>query len=248
MVFGRVNKRHSKIKSHNYYNKANMRKLLIVLTVTAVTISCQNQAKRDNQTDTKKETIDLVQKQKNDSIQKAKEDSIAKVNAAQLEENKKRLAVLKKNFKYKEDEFNKTGWYTHKNQTVDNSWNRKCLKAHVNSNGYIYLEDQYYSEDWIFHSRIEVKIGDNIYKSEDVPTYSEDNKTENSSGSVWENVSYTGDKDNGIIKAIAESVDKPVKVRFIGREYYSDFTLSNKDKQAIKDSYELSNLIKKIGE
>lgn len=225
-----------------------MRKLIIVLIVTAVTISCQNQSKRENQTDKEKETIDLAEKQKNDSIQKAREDSIAKVNAIQLDEDKKRLAVLKKNFEYKEDEFNKIGWYTHKNQTVDNSWNRKCLITHVNSNGYIYLEDQYYSEDWIFHTRIEVKIGDNIYKSEDVPTYSKYNRTQNSSRSVWENVSYTSGKDNGIIKAIAESGDKPVKVRFIGREYYSDFTLSNKDKQAIKDSYELSNLIKKIGE
>lgn len=222
-----------------------MRKLLFALTVLTTTISCQNQTKHDKQTNAKTETINLVQKQKNEAIEKAKADSIAKVNDALKAEYKKRLVVLKKNFNIKKDEFNNTAWYIHKNQTVDNSWNRKCLKTHINSDGYIYLEDQFYSDDWIFHSSIQVKIADNIYHSSVVESYSENNKTENSGESVWECISYTDSKDYGIIKAIAESGDKPVKVRFVGKQYNSDFTLSNKDKKAIKEGYELAYLIKK---
>ena len=223
-----------------------MRKLLFALTVLTTTISCQNQTKPDKQADAKTETIDLAQKQKNEAIEKAKTDSITKLNEAKKEEYKKRLKALKKNFNFKNDEFNNTGWYLHKNQTVDNAWNRKCLKTHINSDGYIYLEDQYYSDDWIFHTSIQVKIGENIYNSSIVETYNENNATQNSDGSVWEKISYTDDKDYGIIRAIAESGDKPVKVRFVGKQYNSDFTLSNKDKKAIKEGYELAYLLKKV--
>ncbi len=225
-----------------------MKKFLFVLTVTVATIGCNNKTSTDKQTaDTKKDTVDLVQKAKADSIKKVQADSIAKVNEAQRADNIKRRDALKKNFNYKKDEFKDVGFYIHKFQTVDNSYNRKCLKTHINSNGYIYLEDQYYADDWIFHTSMQVKIGDNIYKSSVVETYSDQNKTENSGGSVWENITYTEDQDEKIIKAIADNADKEIKVRFNGKQYYSDFTLSQKDKQAIKDGYELSELIKKVG-
>jgi hypothetical protein len=171
------------------------------------------------------DSLKKVQKERDDSITKLKRDSIEFVKRRNIEESKKRFEILKKNFVFKEDEFKNIGWYIHKSQTVSNSWNRKCLKTHINSDGYIYLEDQYYSDDWIFHSRIEVKIGGEIFRSEDIPTYSEYNKTENSSGSVWENISYIDGQDNGIIKCISENVDQEIKVRFIGKQYYSDFVL-----------------------
>jgi hypothetical protein len=219
-----------------------MKKLLFILTITVITFGCNNST-----TDAKKGTIDSTKKTKPDSVKRAEADSIAKANEIDKANNIKKRDLLKKNFVYKKDEFNNIGWYIQKSQTVDASWNRKCLKTHVNSDGYIYLEDQYYADDWIFHTSIQVKIGDSIYNSEVIETFNANNKTENSGGSVWENINYTDGKDNGIIKAIASNVGKEVKVRFNGKEYYSDFTLSTRDKQAIKESYELSELIKKVG-
>ena len=165
-----------------------------------------------------------------------------------LEADKKQLADLKTKFKYKYDEFEKKGWYEAKTQIADSTWNSQMLKVHVNNVGYAYLEDQYYGSDWIFHTRIEVKIGDTIYKSKDIPSYDPDNTTENSGGTVWETISYTGDKDGGILKAIAESGDAVIKVRFAGDRGVKDFTLSKRDQQAIKDAYQLSDLIKKVGD
>jgi hypothetical protein len=162
------------------------------------------------------------------------------------EADRNRLEVLKTKFNYKYDEFNGIGWYTNKNQTAANSFNRKLLKVLVNSSGYAYLEDQYYGDDWIFHTRVKVIINDKIYESADIPTYDENNNEFNGSGSVWEEISYTTNRDNGIIKAIAESDDSAIKVRFVGRQSISDFTLANVDRQAIKDAYELSELIKKV--
>jgi hypothetical protein len=163
------------------------------------------------------------------------------------EADKERLTVLKKNFNYKYDEFEKNGWYLNKNQTVENSYDRSLLKVNVDSSGYAYLEDQYYGNDWIFHTRVEVLVGDNKYVSDDISISDKNNDRANSSGKVWEDISYTIYRDNGIIKAIAESSDIPIKVRFTGGEGVKDITLLQKDRQAIKDSYELSELIKKVG-
>jgi hypothetical protein len=170
------------------------------------------------------------------------------IDPAILEANKKQLADLKTKFNYKYDEFEKKGWYEAKTQNVDNTFNTQMLKVHINNVGYAYIEDQYYGDDWIFHTRIEVKIGDAIYKSEDIQSYDPNNVRTNTGGVVWETISYTGDKDNGIFKAIANSGDTVIKVRFAGDRGVKDFTLSKRDQQAIKDAYQLSDLIKKVGD
>lgn len=170
------------------------------------------------------------------------------VDPAILEADKKQLADLKTKFKYTYDEFQKVGWYAAKTQVVDYTWNEQVLRVNVNNTGYLYLVDQYYGDDWIFHTHIEVKIGDAIYKSEDVPSFDPNNTHNNSSGSVWESISYTGTKDNGIIKAIAESGDAAIRVRFTGDRGSKDFTLTKRDQKAITDAYHLSELIKKLGD
>jgi len=169
------------------------------------------------------------------------------VDPAALEADKNRLVELKNKFNYDYDEFEKIGWYENKTQVVANTFNKKMLRVRVNNKGYAYLEDQYYGDNWIFHTRVVVKIGDTIYTSDDIPSYDSANHTNNSGGSVWERISYSGGRDNGIIEAIAKSGDASVLVRFAGDQGVSDFTLAARDQQAIKDAYELSNLIKKIG-
>lgn len=172
----------------------------------------------------------------------------AHIDPAILAADKVRLADLKTKFNYKYDEFEKIGWYENKSQIVDTTFDKKMLRVRVNNTGYAYLEDQYYGDNWIFHTRVEVKIGDKVYKSADIPTYDSDNARENSGGSVWETISYTGGRDNGIIEAIAKNSDSLVLVRFAGDHGVSDFTLAKRDQQAIKDAYELSTLIKGVGD
>lgn len=172
----------------------------------------------------------------------------APVDPAKLAADKARLAELKTKFNYKYDEFEKKGWYEAKSQVATNTFNSQVLELMVNNAGYAYLQDRYYGDDWLFHTHVEVKIGDAIYKSDDIPSYDENNSSWNSGGSVWESISYTAGRDNGIIKAIAESGDQVVKVRFAGGQSVKDFTLTKRDQQAIKDAYELSNLIIETGD
>jgi hypothetical protein len=157
-----------------------------------------------------------------------------------LAESRKKLDKLKRNFTYKKDEFQDIGFYTHK--SYGKYWpNRKTLTSGVNSSGYAWLRSNYSDDDWLFHTSIHVLVGERKLTSPTVETFSEKNKTDNNGGRIWEVVTYDNTE---ILREIAENTDKTIKIRFNGREFYNDATLSASDKQALKDCYELGELIK----
>lgn len=219
-----------------------MKKYFCLLIFIGAMVGCRRDESRQGVIIKDSLVVEQVQQPFKDT--KAIADSISLL---QRRQNMDRLELLKKKFKYTKDEFEKTGWYIHKDQVVSKSFNRNCLKVHINATGYCYLEDQYYGSDWVFHTQIQVKIDSIILTSENLETFSDDNKTESGSEGVWENISYTGGRDNGILKAIAATAAQSVKVRYVGKQSVFDFTLAPKDQQAIKDGYELAELIKKTG-
>lgn len=105
------------------------------------------------------------------------------------------------------------------------------------------MRSNYSSSDWIFHTSIYVLIGDRKLTSPTVETYNENNKTDHNGGRVWEIVTYD---NTNILEEIALNTNEKIKVRFNGREYYDDVTLSSKDKQALKDCYDLAKIISKL--
>jgi len=164
----------------------------------------------------------------------SQKDSIIAASKAQIE-------VLKKKFNYTADEFQKVGFYKHK--TFGESYpDRKTLTVGLNSEGYIYLRSNYHADDWLFHKSVQIKSGETILESPTIESYDKAHVTYNSGGDIWEQNTYKD--DNGIIYLISISQDNEVKVRFNGQQFYSDIVLSKKDKQAIKDSYELSQAIR----
>ena len=171
------------------------------------------------------------------------DSSISFIETKKEEEKQKALKEvdkLKAKFFYEEDEFNNIGFYTHK--TWGKYWPiRKTLTIGVNSKGYYYLKSNYYSSDWLFHEKIKVKIGENQYESHKVPRHDKNNKTDVAGGNIYEVITYNEEKE--IIKAIAENVNEKITVRFIGTEFYDDVVLSAKDKNAIKDAYNLARYI-----
>lgn len=151
------------------------------------------------------------------------------------------VRVLKAKFAYKEDEFNKVGFYTHRNWK-GREGSRTGIFATVNSRGYIYLTSWFVSGDWIFHTAASVIVKGQVYNSEEVPTYDSRNSRDNGGGKVFESVIY--DYDGGIMKAIAgATADDVVKVRLSGDQYYKDFVLSAGDREAFRDCVALADLL-----
>ncbi|WP_428662579.1 hypothetical protein [Runella sp.] len=158
---------------------------------------------------------------------------------------KKKLAKMIGSFTFTKDDFQDKGWYTHMD-FGKKAAGRKTLKAHVREDGFIYLESQWYGNDWIFHNQVKVRVGSLILSSPKVETSSKYNKQAGTGNNFWENVYYLETGDNGIIQAIADSTSKPVKVRFEGRKFNHDIVLTAEEKQSIKASHELSEVLKKI--
>ena len=155
---------------------------------------------------------------------------------------KKEFEKLKNKFTYKYDDFKGGGFYTHKTFGKYKP-RRKTLTSGVNSEGYYWLRSNYYSNDWLFHHTIQVLIGEMKYTSEKVESYENNNIHDNSGGKVYEQITFN---DISILKQIAQNTDQKIKIRFIGDKYHDDATLSSKDKQALKDCYELGEIIKKM--
>jgi len=149
---------------------------------------------------------------------------------------------LKKKFVYTKDDFNDIGFYYHKHWGKD--WpDRKTLYCYQNTKGGFFLVSNFYAEDWIFHTSAKVIVDTSKYETETVETYSPANRTQNAGGSVWENVTY--DNSTDILEAIAKNAGKKVKFRLEGKQYYSESQLSDDDKKAFKDSYDLYYLLSK---
>lgn len=174
----------------------------------------------------------------------------ARLDSISAEEKKqalKELAVLKKKFIFEGDDFSNGGWYYHKRW--GKNWpHRNTLMAHVNSYGYSYLISNYWADDWLFHTKVQIKIGDYIHKTAEIPKFDKNNHTEVVSGGLYEVLYFTEDRDYGAMQLIARGTDKPIKVRLQGEQYYKDYTLSSADKKAIKECYELANLIQATSE
>jgi ATP-dependent Clp protease ATP-binding subunit ClpA len=182
---------------------------------------------------------------KKDSIRTALAAKEKERRAKAKKELENKIATLKKNFVVQKDEFNDTEFYTHKN--IGNNYpNFKTIYATLNNDGFIYLRSNYYADDWIGHERVSVKIGDKAKtNTESVPSYHKNNRTDNNSRNVWENVSY--EQGQHIIEAVwrAKPSEK-ILVRFHGRKFYDDITLGPKSREALIQSYELSSAIKDL--
>jgi len=157
------------------------------------------------------------------------------------------VVTLKRHFVFAADSIEGGGWYTHKHQTVASSWNRKYLAVHVADDGRTYLSSQYTGDSWLFHTRLVVRIGDRILRSEDIPSYSNLNVRSNSGGQVWETLHFTGGQDNGILDAIAAATDTDiVRVRFEGSEHSSDIVLARRDVDALRDGRALGSALGRL--
>ncbi|WP_162793509.1 hypothetical protein [Runella rosea] len=180
-----------------------------------------------------------------DTAASVKAPNITAERAAERAFYKTKFAKMADNFTFAKDDFQTKGWYSHKN-FGKKAAGRKTLKAHVREDGFIYLESQFYGNDWIFHTHIKVKVGSLYLSSPKIESYNKNNKQQYAGDTFWENVYYRETGDNGIIQAIADSTSKPVKVRFEGRKFNRDIVLTAEEKQSIKESYELSVVLKKI--
>lgn len=120
--------------------------------------------------------------------------------------------------------------------------NKAILSKVVLSKGIpkISFISNFYSSDWIFHTYVKIKIGDITKQTSPVK-----GKTEVlDGGNIVETNYYSLATDLVILKWIADNYTKEITVRFYGKDYYDDITIPMTEKLAIKETYDLYNLLK----
>ncbi len=133
----------------------------------------------------------------------------------------------------------------HKRQKPENSYNRVYLRAHLNLEGDFYISSHYTGPSHINHNQIKVYFSKNHALSEKVEQDGFQNRQFEDGENVWEVVNYKDGKDNGVIDFIASNWNKSLKVQFIGKKYYY-IVMEQFDKEAIRDGYEISFVLKEI--
>jgi hypothetical protein len=172
---------------------------------------------------------DAVDNNKKEKTEEFKQT--AKIDSAKIKE-------LKQFFRVRKDEFSTTGktWYE-----------PKSAPSYTNRNGlYCYFQTendmpnnlrfrmQYYSDDWLFFSKVQFSIDGKAY--EYVPMNTETDSGDG--GHIWEWFDESvSESDKELINALANA--KSAKMKLIGRQYFDVRNISQDQIKGIKRTLEL---------
>jgi hypothetical protein len=149
------------------------------------------------------------------------------------------LAMKKMNKKY--DVVNEITWYQDKSSPsyVNHNGFYTYIGQSNDSKPWLRLAIQYTDDNWLFIESYTIKVDGKTY------TISENSygeiKIDTRSGVIWEWLNrQVGSSEYEIIKAV--STGKDVKIRFSGKDYYKDKTITEQQKTALRNvltAYEL---------
>lgn len=163
-----------------------------------------------------------------------------KEKAERERKEKLRLANATKKMRKKYDDMNGTTWYRDRTspQYVNYNGFFATIGDDETSKPWLRLKIQYVADDWLFIEKYIINVDGKTYTITE-EKYGEI-ETDNGGGEIWEWLNRSVDSDEyEIIKAVASG--KNVKIRFVGKQYYKDKTITNKQKLALRnviDAYE----------
>lgn len=248
-------------------------RIAVALFLTAIAmlpllLGCESAAER-----VAREAAERVESEKTERRNKRLE--AAEKEAAELpaliEPAKAAYKKLRSSFNHEKDEFKKDReWYRHKTFSEYTNTNGTTIKGEVSKRGNIRGYSAYVGEDWIFHDRFIVKIGDTmlstrretkrdvirgsgqvvetvdpddeIYERRTRDGYQNMNDIDNLLDSL--NKSYPGLIEMGdIFRFIANNPNETVRVRLEG-ERNKDYTLRKDHQKAICETVEFADALK----
>lgn len=156
------------------------------------------------------------------------------------------LQPMLKNF-IESDEYGSEKILIHRRQRPENSYNRTFLRAHLKPSGEFYISSRYHGTQWIHHKQIRVYYRNQEVSSLKIEEDDFNNRRFEDGEFKWEIVTYRDGKDNGVVDFIAKNYDQPLRVQFRGKKY-EYIILERFDREAIRDAYEISFLLKEISQ
>lgn len=223
-----------------------MSRYCLVFVVVMMTLSgCESAAQKQDKLEQEKKITAQVkakaeaeEKLKTEQLVKAKAESEKTKNEAEKAAKAKKVRFVKllPKFHKSKDKFDGSVTYRHKNFTPYSNTNGTGIVAKIFDND-IYCYSAFVNSDWIFHKEFSVKTGD-IVKDYD------GKENHEVIDGIVETVSLNSSSSEELVKQIASaSSNKPIMVRLLGK-YRHDFNLRASQRQAIKDTWELYQLLK----
>ena len=133
----------------------------------------------------------------------------------------------------------------HKKQNAQHAWDRSYIRAHTDKNGTFYISSHYIGTTPIHHYAIRATI-DNSYQQTDSITDDAYVHSFENEGNTWEIVKFKKGSDNGVGNFIASNFDKTIVISFIGEKNNYKIQLTETDKQAFRDTYQLATMLREI--
>lgn len=133
------------------------------------------------------------------------------------------------------------GWYTHE-QWADTLIPHSGLQVAVNQNGYYVLSSVYVGEVPISHTHIRVQIGNKTYSSARITLTPSTHQETYVGNQLVEITQYPEYQDNHILENIAASGQETVSLTLLGGTQKTTYPISDTDRQALIDCFQLSVL------
>jgi len=152
---------------------------------------------------------------------------------------KERLANATKKLRTKYDDIKGITWYYDKGTPQYTNYNsfHLYMGKEKSAKPWLRFRIQYTADDWLFIESYVIKTDNDSYT---ISTSHGEVETDNGSGGIWEWYDVTIDNRlYNIIKDVINS--KTVKLRYNGKQYYKDRTITTMEKQGLQnilDAYE----------
>lgn len=163
-------------------------------------------------------------------------DSILSAKQQDFETIKSRF-VLEKDAEYQE-----IGNYLWPTQTVEKNLNRTYLRFQVNERGVLSMTSIYCGAQHIHHTAVKVNAPDGTFA--ETPPSSDSYETTDM-GTKIEKADYPMGQDGSVMGFIYLNNDKNIRVEFLGDRKFTT-TMLPTDRQALKEVYELSQILSAI--
>lgn len=131
----------------------------------------------------------------------------------------------------------------HKKQNAQHAWDRAYVRAHVDKNGTFYVSSHYTGTGYIHHYAVKAVVDDMFQTTDSIGEEAYKHCFEDGEN-VWEIVKYKNGADNGVASFIANNFDKPIDIHFIGEHADCRFRMTETDKQAFRETYQMAMLLR----
>lgn len=217
-----------------------MKNVLFLMALIVVLAGCK-QEKRNVSVDTSQQITDSIFNEQFYSDNEKKELEKKRLEEARLDsiskaENAKTIKELSKHFTFKKDEFSTDGlaWVTPKDAPRD--VNRNGIYCYFQTNNdrasNLRLKIQYTADDWLFIRYYIFSIDGMVfeYRPDDIET---DHKS-----TIWEWADNQVTMfDQSLINALMMA--KSAKIRYVGKQYHKDRTITAQQLLSIKRTVQL---------